>query len=168
MALADAVREWDGKSAEDISGIFQDYGRKPGFVDQVVDSIGNPETERGMTWLLKAWLESGERLNSKQLSRIYRSLNELQHWEGKLHILQCIPHMPVPAANKENVEWFLREALSDNNKFIRAWGYNGFHQLAQQFPEYQTEVDQFIELAMRDEAASVKARIRNMLKQSEK
>jgi hypothetical protein len=59
---------------------------------------------------------------------------------------------------------FLRTCLADENKFVRAWAYNGFYLLSQQYPEYQQETEQFFAMAMRDEAASVKARIRNILK----
>ena len=59
---------------------------------------------------------------------------------------------------------FLRNCLVDNNKFVRAWAYNGFYELAVQYPEYEKETKQFFEMAMRDEAPSVKSRIRNIMK----
>jgi len=59
------------------------------------------------------------------------------------------------------VEIFLRVCLLDNNKFVRAWAYKGFYELAVQYPK---ETRQFFEMAMRDEAPSVKSRIRNIMK----
>lgn len=59
---------------------------------------------------------------------------------------------------------FLRNCLISDNKFVRAWAYNGFYELALQYPAYKTEVKKFLDMAMKDEAASVKARVRNILK----
>ncbi len=59
----------------------------------------------------------------------------------------------------------MRKCLEDDNKFVRAWAYNGFYELAKQYPEYRTEAGQLFEMALRDEAASVKARVRNVMKQ---
>ena len=92
-------------------------------------------------------------------------LDRLEHWESKLHLLQSMPYMPIEKPVKQPVEFFLRNCLVDNVKFVRAWSYNSFHLLALQYPEYQAEVDKFFEMAMCDEVASVKARIRNILKQ---
>jgi len=62
------------------------------------------------------------------------------------------------------VEAFLKKCLVDDNKFIRAWAYNGFYELSVQYPEHKDETKQFFEMAMRDEAPSVKSRIRNIMK----
>ena len=91
-------------------------------------------------------------------------LDKLEHWETKLHILQSIPFMPIEITERKKVDAFLRETLTDPNKFVRAWSYNGFYELAMQHSEYLNETKQFFEMAMRDEAASIKARIRNIMK----
>ena len=79
-------------------------------------------------------------------------------------MLQCIPFMPIAKKNINVVYNFLRWTLTDQNKFVRAWSYNGFYELSKQHPEYLDETKQYFEMAMRDEAPSVKARIRNILK----
>jgi hypothetical protein len=66
---------------------------------------------------------------------------------------------------RSELERFVRIKLSDPNKFVRAWAYKGFYELAKAFPEYQTEASQFFEMAMRDEPASVKTRVGKILKQ---
>ena len=80
------------------------------------------------------------------------------------HILQCLPYLAIPKKDKDKVQRFLRKCLVEDNKFLRAWAYNGFYELAVQYPEHVEETKQFFEMAMRDEAPSVKARIRNMMK----
>ena len=91
-------------------------------------------------------------------------LQSLEHWESRLHVLQSIPYMPIPGTHKKKVETFLRECLVDDVKFVKAWAYSGFYELAVQYPEYQDEAEQFFEMAMRDQPASVRSRIRNIMK----
>ena len=59
----------------------------------------------------------------------------------------------------------MRHNLTATNKFVRAWSYNGLYELARRDPVYLPEVEQIFELALRDEAPSVKARIRNLQKE---
>ncbi|WP_448250543.1 hypothetical protein [Thalassotalea agariperforans] len=72
--------------------------------------------------------------------------------------------MPITDAYSRSVYNFLIITLTDQNKFVRAWTYNGLYELSKQHPEYIKEAKQFFEMAMRDEAPSVKARIRNIMK----
>ncbi|MCG8415645.1 MAG: hypothetical protein MI746_15625 [Pseudomonadales bacterium] len=162
LSLDKDIENWDGKSADDIALVFESHHKAPGFVRDLIRLAKQADLQTGATWLLKAWFEADNRCSAMQCKQIYGLLDKLGPWEAKLHILQCMPYMPVAEASKDHVEFFLRTTLSDSNKFVRAWTYNGWHLLAEQFPEYKKEVDQFFEMAMRDEAASVKARIRNI------
>ena len=164
MSMNQKIAAWDGKSADDIGTIYENYHRKQEFVDTVLKLIKDVSCQKGATWLLKKWLESGKQLDNRCIQEAYDALPELEDWESKLHILQCIPFMPIEKHQKDNVESFLRVTLSDTNKFVRAWSYNGFYELAMQHPEYAKEAKQLFEVAVRDEAASVKARIRNIMK----
>jgi len=166
--LFEALKTWDGKSADDITAIYFDYCEAPDFTNTIINLIEDVETQNGATWLLKKHLESVETLTTQQVKQIYNCLTKLDHWEAKLHILQSMPYLPIAAKQKNLVESFLRICLKDKNKFVRAWVYNGFFELARQFPEYQKEVDTMLSEALEKEASSVKARIRNILKQSKK
>ncbi len=164
MNIKQALHSWDGKSAIDIKAIYDQYSLEENFVNDILELSQSQPYEVGTTWLLKAWLEEGNKLSSSQVSQLYKSLNHLEHWEAKLHMLQSMPYMPMANSIKNKVYQFLKITLMDQNKFVRAWTYNGFYELSQQYPEYLEETKQFFEMAMRDEAASVKARIRNIMK----
>ena len=172
MGLQSSLLAWNGKSADDIGQIFQSHKSAKEFTDNLLQLIAGSElvnaqdvqnVQIGATWLLKAWLEEGGTLSLKQTNSIYRQLAQLMHWESRLHILQSLPFLKISKSNKSRLETFLRECLVDSNKFVRAWTYNGWYLLAQQHPEFQEEVEKFLEMALRDEAPSVKARIRNLL-----
>lgn len=171
-----ALAAWDGKSKEVIGDIFLAYKGYDEFSSYLIELLilkcakGEPEYtnaiffQKGATRLLKAWLESGERLTSKQTTLILSHLYLLSSWEAKLHILQSFPYFSIGEAQVKSVEAFIRDKLMDTNKFVRAWAYHGFYELAKQYPHYQEEAKCFFEQALIDEPASVKARVRNILK----
>ena len=164
MHIEQEIASWDGKSAAYIKAIYDAHDADDNFSDTIIALSFTEAREKGATWLLKAWLEAGNKLEQPQIAKIYRSLDQLKHWEARLHILQSIPLMPIAHAESSNVYNFLRLALTDQNKFVRAWSYNGFYELSRQHPEYTGEARQYFEMAMRDEASSVQARIRNIMK----
>ncbi len=164
MSVEQEIISWDGKSSSDISAIYTRYKDNDTFLPQLVELSKQEALQKGTTWLLKHYLENGREIDTNQVSKMYKLLPQLNHWETKLHILQCIPYMQIAKAEKRDVETFLRKCLVDSNKFVRAWAYNGFYEISSQYPEYKKETMQFFEMAMRDEAPSVKARIRNLLK----
>ncbi|MBT3206251.1 MAG: hypothetical protein HOM14_02150 [Gammaproteobacteria bacterium] len=164
MSIEQEIAAWDGKSSDDIAVMYESHSKESSFSDEIVKFIKNTSYQKAATWLLKYYLESGNHLEKTKIKSIYNFLLEIENWETKLHILQSIPFMPISKNEIKTVEAFLRVSLTDSNKFIRAWAYNGFYEMAIQYPEYKNETKQFFEMAMRDEAASVKARIRNIIK----
>lgn len=165
MTLEAAIAAWDLKSSNDIGRIYRQYSVKPSFGTALTALIGERALERGASWLLKHHLETGWLdITPANVSTIYGSLNDLEHWEARLHLLQCIPHLPIPRSHVKPLERFLRNAISDEVKFVRAWGYNGWHQLGIQHAEYQPQVVEILERAKASETApSVKVRIRKAL-----
>lgn len=164
MNIHKLIASWDGKSTDELGEIYCNYNMQSDFIKEIVGLIEEVSYQKGAIWLLKKWLESDNQLEDRFIRSIYGSLPVLDCRESKLHILQCIPYMPIKPECKGAVESFLRVTLTSSNKFVRAWSYNGFYELALQYPEYVEETKQFFELALRDEAASVKARIRNIMK----
>ena len=164
MDIQTDIKQWDGKSAKDIGDIYQRYCNAASFSSIIIGMIDNESLQKGATWLLKHHLEQKRQLTTKEIHTVFNTLTKLEPWESKLQILQSLPYLPVQKRDKKKVEVFLRKCLVETNKFVRAWAYNGFYELAVQYPEYQQETQLFLEMAMRDEAPSVKARIRNIMK----
>lgn len=164
MNIEQKIALWDGKSASDIKAIYDAYKSDSNFSDTIIALSLTKGFEKGATWLLKAWLEAGHTLEQTQIATIYGALDQLEHWEARLHLLQSIPFIPIADTDSHNVYNFLRLTLTDNNKFVRAWAYNGLYELSRQHSQYRHETKQYFAMAMRDEAPSVKARIRNIVK----
>lgn len=142
MSIEQEIASWDGKSATEIKAIYDTYHEDTHFSETITVLTLIKVYENGATWLLKAWLEAGNKLEPAQFSKIYRSLDQMKNWKAKLHILQSIPLMPIADAERNNVCKFLRDALTDQNKFVRAWAYNGFYELSRQHSDYTDETEQ--------------------------
>lgn len=164
MTLEKEIVSWDGKSPSDIDAIYTRHSNDDSFVSKIIEFSRQVDLQKGATWLLKRHLEDGQKSEANEVALLFNLLPKLEHWETKLHVLQCLPYMRIGKTEKNNVDEFLRKCLVDDNKFVRAWAYNGFYEISLQYPEYREETKQIFEMAMRDEAPSVKARIRNIVK----
>ena len=163
MDLRAELLNWDGRTAADIADIYQRYKAVEGFHRCLITLMGEEVSQRGATWLLKRYLQDGGYLGALEIASIYKLLPVLAHWESRLHLLQSIPFMPIAKTEKITVERFLRKSLSDDNKFVRAWAYSGFYELSLQYEEYREETTTLMEMALRDEVPSVKARVRKIV-----
>ncbi|KKJ76842.1 hypothetical protein WH95_10410 [Kiloniella litopenaei] len=162
--LQNSLATWDTKSAEDIRKIYAQYVNAPNFEQDLVASLQIKDLQQGATWLLKHHLCQKGLATSIYSDTLFNNLDLFDEWESWLHILQSFEHLIIDISHKKSVEQFVRNSLKSDNKLIRAWGYHGFYYLSQQFPEYQTEVKSLMQKALLSEAASVKARIRNLPK----
>lgn len=164
VSLSHEIRAWDGKSADDIRAVYDRHCTTDAFVPTLVQLLPDPSHQKGASWLIKRYLDQGGTLPEELGRQFYASISSLEHWESKLHVLQCLPSVPISVECKPGVETFLRDCLLDDVKFVRAWAYSGFYELARQYQSLQKEAIQILELGLRDEPASVKVRIRKALK----
>lgn len=160
--MKDALKNWDGKTVPVIIGVYDEFHSTNDFVDVLIECVGDADLQIGATWLLKHHLGEGGRLDNKQTLEILKASALLESWPGKLHLLQMLPQLKVPEEIKYELAHFVRAATDDENKFVRAWGYNGLYELANQFHEFREGLDVVFAAAMESEPASVKARLRNI------
>ncbi|WP_434360999.1 hypothetical protein NF212_21595 [Parasalinivibrio latis] len=163
--LGKQLSNWDGKDKDEIHRIYRQFANRKNLFTQLIVLLSDQQSERGVTWLIKHHLEKGHLPSQSDTVTIIQQLPLLQHWESRLHLLQSLRYFTLPESEKRSLEVFVRKGLSDPNKFVRAWSYDGFFQLARQFPEYRPVVTELFDMAIKDEPASVKARIRNLLKE---
>ncbi len=136
------------------------------FVNQLVllNAPAEPKLQIKATALLKRLAESGTKFTTQQLVAIFDSLAEVRHWEAKLHLCQLLPHVEIPKGSGTKIVWFFERCLSAENKFLRAWAYNGFYELAKHHPEYYDYAIEQLGRAQKEKSAAVKARLRNITK----
>ena len=162
--LSEQIASWDGRSAAVLQSTYERHSDEEGFVATILAHISDVESQRVATWLLKKHLEMGNSLSVAACRAVFRGLSVQEHWEAKLHILQCLPYLDIPEDDIAGLEQFLDACLEGERKFVRAWAYNGFNELALRFPRYREKVDGMLARAGESESASVRARIRNIRK----
>lgn len=166
MSLKADIAAWDGKSAADIRAVYAEHAHTRGFMGRLVKLAADPECEVGATWLVKHHLESTESgMNASVAETWYACTKSLKHWEARLHLLQCMPHVPVSKLCVKHVRGFLESCIASEYKFVRAWAYTGFCELARAHPRFRAEAIELLDDGeQHDPAASVRARIRQQRK----
>ena len=164
MDLAQHIKQWDGQSVSDLHDIYRQHSHSEQFFQQITSLCVNKDCELGATWLLKHHVECTGELDIKGFQTVLLHLPKFKQWQAQLHILQILNKSNITASARPVLEPFLRYGLSDANKLIRTWCFNGMYELAIKYPELQQEVLSLLTMAVQDEPASVKARIRKLLK----
>ncbi|MCW9034044.1 MAG: hypothetical protein OQJ97_07460 [Rhodospirillales bacterium] len=164
--LKDKISKWDGQSVDALDVIFSQSKETVNFSSELISLMDDVALQKGTTWLLKKVVEMEKQLGDEDSESLCYLLPKIDNWEARLHILQVFEYLNIPRECKYLAEIFIREGLKDTNKFIRAWAYSAFYELATQFPEYRSEVLSLLDEGMEIESPSVKARIKNILKKS--
>ncbi|USD67668.1 hypothetical protein [Vibrio sp. SCSIO 43136] len=163
MELQTELEQWDGKSTDYLHLIYQEHHFEANFIDQLLEKSTLDPYQESATWLLKHHLESEEQLTDQEMRQVYQLIPFLTHWQAKLHLLQIMPYLPVQSDEKDSLEQFIKLCIADRNKFLRAWAYNALFVLSQQYSEYLIDVKRIFKIALKKEAPSIKARIKNIL-----
>ncbi|MES0885019.1 hypothetical protein [Roseibium sp. SCP14] len=167
--LQSVLVAWDGKLTKPLEEVFAVHRADPDFLGSLIDLSENEACERASTWLLKHHFDTkGEPLSFSQTRKHLASLPHVRHWEAKLHILQYLDQLEVPAEAETTISDFITEALTSQNKLVRAWAYYGLATLAYRFPKRKKAALDFLTSAQEKEiAGSIKVRIRKALKKLE-
>ena len=99
--------------------------------------MADADLQRAATWLLKKHLELGNSLSAGDCRAIFAGLSVYEHWETRLHVLQCLPYLQIVDEDCVALEMFLDGCLASDKKFVRAWAYNGYNELSLRFAQYR-------------------------------
>lgn len=164
MSLEDDIKQWDGKSKSDISDVYLRYAAADGFLNELLKIAIDPNCSEGATWLIKHALEQKVELNDDQINSFCELIEGALPWQSILHILQILPSIIVPKEHKHQMMAFVRDNTEHENKFVRAWAYNGLYELANTYPEYRDGLSIVFDAAEETEPGAINARIRNVKK----
>ena len=164
LALDTALARCAGEPAERLDALAAVWPAGAALLTHLVVFAegADPDAQRAAVKLLARYLEGGARLPPAAAARFLDGLPELARWETRLQALQALPHIAVPLRQAEVLHGFLQRCLAGPNKFLRAWAYSGLHGLASQHGGYRERVIPLLERAGREEAPSVRARLRRL------
>lgn len=169
MDLETEIAAYDGKHKDVLEAIAAKLSPDAAVIRDLTTLAKRDDAKlrAGATWLLKHFQERGVTFSAKQSDALLALLGEVSHWEAQLHLLQIFPTLTLSDQGKAALYRLLTggDYLQAPNKFVRAWTYNALAVLAARFPDLRGKVAPLLISAQEDEAASVRARLRRVMKE---
>lgn len=163
--LKKILEEWNGKQVEYLKTIYQERVNEELFFEELIELCTNEaDLQKGTTWLIKYHYDQKKALPESLVNPFIRAALKSENWEAQLHFLQTLPYLIPEKKGLFSLDFFVRKCLKSEVKFVRAWAYQGFYELTKYIPEYKQECLLLCEEAMEKESASIKARVRKVLK----
>ena len=155
---------WDCIHIEYLIKLYRENSSDIEFFENLVTiCINEQELQKTTTWLIKHHYDNGQTLPNSFTERLLTSCKTVENWEAKLHLLQLLPHFKLTNKSIPIADDFARNCLIDNNKFVRAWAYNGLYELTKYIPEMKTELEFICQRAMETESAAIKSKVKKIL-----
>ena len=162
--LIDKLKSWDGVHIESVTKLYDENVENSDFFEDLVVIYKNEqELQKVATWLIKHHYDKGNKLPNSLTEKLLSTCATIENWEAKLHILQLLPHFELTEKSLIATEGFARNCLTDKNKFVKAWAFNGLYVLTKYIPELKNELQFICERAMQTESASVKSKVKKIL-----
>ncbi|HRP55613.1 hypothetical protein [Agriterribacter sp.] len=159
VKLIDKLKSWDGVYIEYVTKLYDENAVNAHFFEDLV-AISNNEQDlqKVTTWLIKHHYDNGNTLPNSLTEKLLSTCLTIENWEAKLHILQIFHHFKLTKTSIPVLEHFLQNCLTDKNKFVKAWAYNGLYELTKYIPELKNELKFICERAMGTESASMRTK----------
>lgn len=163
--LENLLFKWDKKHTDYLKSIYRANIHNPSFIQLLIDLyLTNTPSELPASWLIKHYCDTGETLTQVQVEQILNNFDALTDWGSRLHILQIIPKIQLTEQLAEQIEPEIRKLLKSDNKFVKAAAYEAYFEIVRLFPEFSDEFKRICENALASESASVKVKIKRILK----
>ena len=161
--VQEAIADFDGKHVACLREVGQ-----ASLGEDVIEFLvglaesGDGRSEQAATWLIKAQIESGQRLSGDLSERLLRAAPGFQHWEASLHACQILSHLEIsPGTASALVPWLVELSKSERN-IVRAWAYSGLQHISMRHLFLEGEIESTLAQGFADPAPSVRARLRNI------
>ena len=166
MSLIESLRHFDGKRTSDLERTSASMPRNDESVAELLAVAEHDDTtvQVGATWILKRWLEEGVPQIERSAADLVRLLKHATYWEVRLHLLQMLARLHIPARSVSGLMSLLPSLLMDENKLVRAWALSVLAEIADQNEALRQDIITIILAAENDAAASVRARLRQIQK----
>lgn len=167
-AVRERVLEFDGKTTGSLEAACRSAGQDFAGFDRLLElaASGDTRLQIGATWAVRKLLELGALLSSGALERFTDTAAAQTAWEAQLHIAQSLQFLDKAALDRGRLAKTLRPWCDAKRPFLRAWAIDAICRLAQQDPSLKETAMELLATGEHDPAASVRARVRNLRKES--
>ncbi len=166
--LRDALTAFDGRATTILGEAEARFAEAPGYLEALIALAGEGDARvsGGATWLIKARLEAGGRLGPGETSALLTKLALITAWDAQLHLCQIARYLTFGAGDAERFSSWLEGLLTHKRPFLRAWSLDALCRVALQHEGYRARALEALEAGAQDPAASVKARVRRLRKET--
>ena len=163
--LARIVADYADRGVVALEEAQEAHAPAAAWLDLLIDQVAEPEVGVVTSWLLRVYLADGIELTAAQVGALCRALPRVEEPMASLHVCQSVGDLTVPNRCREPLARFLREGVESSHKFVRAWAVDGLYRLGRKHAEYREEAARVLDVASRDAAASVRARVRQIARE---
>ena len=118
-------------------------------------------------WIVRKITENSPELLSKYKPILLHDLTQSPFWEVKAELCHIIPKLKMDYEEIKGAIAFFKNNLNDKSKIVKAWSLDALYELSKIEPKIAPEVQKLLNIALEDEAASVRARVRKILKKAD-
>jgi hypothetical protein len=164
--LIHKIQDFDGKRTAVLERLNATLPRNGSSMAQLLAVAEHDDTKLqvGATWILKRWFEDGDPQIERFVANLVQILKSASYWEVRLHLLQILASVCIPARSLSMLKKVLHNLLTDENKSVRAWAMSVFATIADQNESLRREARSLLQNAEHDQAAAVRARVRQIRK----
>ncbi len=162
--LRAALAGFDGHATTILGEAEAAFGGEAGYLCALIDLAGDGDGNLaiGATWLIKAALESGNTLDATEIAALVVQLPRVTAWPAQLHLCQSIQYLQISGDDAGQLVDWLSPLLAHPRPFLRAWSLDALARVSQTGPDFADRFANALAKAERDDAASVRARARNL------
>ncbi len=160
------LADYDGRSVTILGETEAQLSNEDGYLDALIAlcSAREEHMAAGATWLIKSALEAKRELTPKQVETLIMRLPSVCGWAAQLHLCQSIGLLDIPAEQAGDIAAWIKPLLAHDRPFVRAWALDALSHVAARDDGLAPSFEDALGKAHDDEAASVRARARNLAK----
>ncbi len=164
QAILDDLQDYDGRSVAILGEVSHRHRAIPHYHDALFEVIehGQPVDQDAATWLLKDSIEKDRDFDTEVSKRLAGSTHLLRNWAAKLHVCQLIRYLTFESEQARALAVWVQPLLGHKRPFVRAWALDAIVHLASFDRGLLETARKALEGAGGDDAASVRARARNL------
>lgn len=165
------INNFKGKSVKELELLYIQEELVYSDYLNLINCISDDTTGQSISWLIKRFINDNkkEAISDRNISnKLIEMIIKFNDFNILLNLLQILQVLIINNSYKDKLYFKLKELINKDNKFIRAWSYNGLYVLSLQYDEYKDDVFELLDFALINECASVNARIRKIIKEYEK
>ncbi len=162
----EAIVTFDGRNMTELRSCARTLEFSDADIDVLLE-LSESTTSRvgsGATWLLKALIEGGRPISSKQLGRWAEAARGYVCWQSALHFCQVVRLLRVDKEELLLVSSQLVSFLNHERPLVGVWALDGLVHLSDAYRELVPQAIAALEEMKLVSKPSVQARIRNLLR----